>query len=178
MNEANITQLCDGENGNICMECGLCCDGSMFRHAKIDKSDDPTFLKQMGVESVEVRDKQFFQLPCTGQEGKRCRQYNDARRFKVCKTFKCRLLKQYISGEISYHAAMAVIREIMIRRQSVKAFSEILHTDHNGHKPSISSFIRELHLNGKMEDLSFRKTYPKQILDCFIFMELIKRSFY
>ena len=179
MNEANTTQLCDGENGsNICIECGLCCDGSMFMHAKIDKSDDPTFLKQMGAESVEVRDKQFFQLPCMGQEEKRCRLYNDARRFKVCKTFKCRLLKQYISGEISYHATMATIREIIIRRQSVKEFSEILHTDHNNCKTSIFYFIRELRLNGKMEDISFRKTYPQQILDCFIFRELLKRSFY
>jgi hypothetical protein len=150
----------------------------MFGRARIDKSDDLTFLKQMGVESVTVRDKQFFQQPCMGQEGKRCRFYNDARRFNVCKTFRCRLLKQYISGEISYHAAIAIIGEIMIRRQSVKAFSEMLYTDHNSREPSIFSFIKELHISGKMEDLAFRRTYSKQILDCFIFRELLERSFY
>jgi len=73
---------------------------------------------------------------------------------------------------------MDTIREILIRRQSVKEFFEILHTDHNHSEQSIFSFIRELNLSGKMENLSFRKTYPKQILDCFIFKELLKRKFY
>ena len=150
----------------------------MFKHAKIDKNDDMAFLKKMGVEFIAVNDKQFFHLPCMGQDGKLCRLYNDARRFKVCKEFKCRLLKQYISGEISYNCAMDTIREILVRRQSVKEFFEILHTDHNNSEQSIFSFIRELNLSGKMENLSFRKTYPKQILDCFIFKELLKRKFY
>jgi hypothetical protein len=179
MNESNTPQLCDGENGNnICIECGLCCDGSMFMHVKIDKSDDPTLLKQLGVESVEVRDKPFFLQPCIWQEGKLCRLYNDKRRFKVCKAFKCRLLRQYLSGEISYPSALAVIREILIRRQSVKAFSEILYPDDNKREPSIFSFIRELNLSGKMKDPAFRRIYSKQILDCFIFRELLNRSFY
>jgi len=178
MAETDITPPFDAESGNICIECGLCCDGSMFKHARIDKSDDLTFLKQLGVESVVVRDKQFFQLPCNWQEGKRCSLYHDSRRFKVCKYFKCRLLKQYISGKISYHVAMTIIREIMKRRQSIKAFSEILHNDHNSPEQSIFCFISELHLSGKMDDLSFRKTYPRQILDCFIFRELLNRSFY
>jgi hypothetical protein len=178
MTETDTTRLYDTENGNICIECGLCCDGSMFKHAKIDKNDDMAFLKQVGVEFIAVSDKQFFHLPCMGQDGKLCRLYNDARRFKVCKEFKCRLLKQYISGEISYNCAMDTIREILIRRQSVKEFFEILHTDHNNSDQSIFSFIRELNLSGKIENLSFRKTYSKQILDCFIFRELLNRKFY
>lgn len=173
-----MTQSGDSESGNICIECGLCCDGSMFKHAGIDKSDDLTFLKQMGIESVAIDDKLFFHLPCMGQEGKLCRLYRDARRFKVCKSFKCKLFKQYLSGEISYSAAMSVIQEILIRRQSVKAFSEILHTDHNSREPSLFSFIRELDQSGKMDDPVFRKTYSRQILDCFIFRELLKRKFY
>lgn len=73
---------------------------------------------------------------------------------------------------------MAIIREITKRRQSIMAFYEILDTDRNNPEPSFFSFIRELHLSGKMDDLSFRKTYPKQILDCFIFRDLLNRSFY
>jgi len=168
----------NSEIGNICIECGLCCDGSMFKHAGIDKSDDMIFLKQTGFESVIDHDKLFFHLPCKGQEGKRCLLYHDARRFKVCKTFQCKLLKQYLSGDITYSTAMSVIQEILVRRQSVKAFSEILHTDHHSREPSLFSFIRELYQSGKMEDPAFRKTYSKQILDCFIFRELLKRSFY
>ena len=106
MTETDIMQKCATERGNICIECGLCCDGSMFENVGIDKNDDPALLKQMGVESFTVRDKLVFSLPCLGQEGRRCRLYDDARRFKVCKEFKCRLLKQYIAGEISYDSAM------------------------------------------------------------------------
>jgi hypothetical protein len=178
MIETDRTQPGDSESGNICIECGLCCDGSMFGYINIDKNDDLTFLKQRRFEFFADRDKLFSRQPCVGQEGKLCRLYNDARRFKVCKAFKCRLLRQYLSGEISYPSAMAVIREILIRRQSVKVFSEILHSDHNSSEPSIFSFIRELNLSGKMEDPAFRRIYSKQILDCFIFRELLKRSFY
>jgi hypothetical protein len=60
----------DNENGNICIECGLCCDGSMFDRAVINKHDDLEFLKQMGVESFTVDDKLFFRQPCRWLEGK------------------------------------------------------------------------------------------------------------
>jgi len=178
MTETDTTQPGDRASGNICIQCGLCCDGSMFAHAGIDKNDDMTFLKQMGVESFTIRDKLFFTLPCMGQEGKLCMIYNDARRFNVCRTFKCRLLKQYISSEISYDSAVDVIRETLIRKQSVKEFSEILRPDCKGSGQSIFSFIRELNQSGKTEDHSFRRIYAKQILDCFIFRELLKTKFY
>lgn len=178
MIETDISQPCDIESGKICIECGLCCDGSMFDKARIDKNDDMAFLKQMGVECIAVNDKLFFHQPCMWQEGKQCRLYNDARRYKACKEFKCRLLKQYLSGEISYDSALDIIRGTLIRRQSVKEFIKILHSDHNNSEQSIFSFIRELNLSGKMENLSFRKTYSKQILDCMILRELLNRKFY
>jgi hypothetical protein len=132
----------------------------------------------MGVECVMDDDKIFFLLPCLGQMGKVCKLYNDERRFKICKNYKCRLLKEYISGELSYDSAIAVIRETLIRRQSVKEFSEMLRPDPNGREPSIFSFIRELNRSGKLEDPSFRRAYSKQILDCIIFQELLKKNFY
>ncbi len=178
MNEANTTTICEGENGNICIECGLCCDGSMFKVAGIGKHDDLTFLEQMRAEYVAVGDKQSFQLPCGGQEGKQCSLYNDERRFKVCKKFKCKLLKKYLSGEISYPAAIDIIKQIFIRRQSIKMFFKMLHSVHNSREPSIIAFIGELNRSGKLEDPVFRKTYSKQILDCFIFRELLKKYFY
>lgn len=176
--EMNMTKPGDIEIENICIECGLCCDGSMFRHTRIDKNDDLTFLQQMGCEFIDIDDKNFFSLPCMGQDGKLCSLYNDIRRFKVCKAFKCKLLKQYLSCEISYCAAMDVIRPIVILRQSVKAFFEILHPEYNSSTQSIFSFIRELNLSGKLTDQSFRKKYAKQILDCFIFRELLQKNFY
>lgn len=175
MTETDITQPCAAEKGNICIECGLCCDGSMFRHVGIDQNDDLTLLKQMGVESLMVRDKLIFLLPCLGQEAKRCKLYNDARRFKVCKEFKCKLLKQYLAGALSYDAAMDVIAKVMRRRQSVREFATMLHADR---AQSIFSFLRELDLSGKLNDLSFRKKHSKQILDCFAFKELLKKRFY
>jgi hypothetical protein len=168
----------DNENGNICIECGLCCDGSMFDRAVINKHDDLEFLKQMGVESFTVDDKLFFQLPCKGQEGIRCRLYHDERRFKVCKIFKCKLLRQYHSGEISCYDALNIIRELRMRRQNIEAFSEILHEGQNCPGPSIFSFVRNLYRSGKLDDPAFRRSYPKQVLDCFIFTDLLKQRFY
>lgn len=178
MAEAELTQQRDNASGNVCIECGLCCDGSMFDKARINKHDDLAFLQQMGVGSFTVGDKKFFQLPCRAQEGKLCRLYNDERRFKICRTFQCKLLKQYLSGKISYRTAMAIIREIRMRRQSIKAFSKILNENQNCDEPAILSFIRELYHSGKLKDLTFRRSYAKQILDCIIFKELLKKRFY
>jgi hypothetical protein len=178
MAETDLTQQFDSVNGNICIECGLCCDGSIFDKGRIDKHDDLTFLKQMGFVSVAVGDKLFFQQPCIGQEGKRCRLYHDERRFKVCKTFKCKLLRQYYSGKISYPDANDIIREIRKRRQSIIEFYKIIHEGRNCDEPAIDSFISELNQSEKMKDPAFRKTYSKQNLDCFIFRELLKRRFY
>ena len=176
--ETVLIQKHNSEIGNICIECGLCCDGSMFNKARMDKQDDPAFLKQMGVESFTVDDKPFFQLPCRAQKGKRCSLYHDERRFKVCRTFNCKLLKQYLSAEISSPAALDIIMEVRMRRERIKAFSEMLHADLNVCDPSIISFLRELYRSGKVEDPAFRRSYGKQVLDCYIFRELLRQRFY
>ena len=40
------------------------------------------------------------------------------------------------------------------------------------------SLLKDLKLNGKLDDLSFRRTCSKQIMDWFMFIELLKRRFY
>jgi len=108
-------------------------------------------------------------------EGSTCKLYNDKRRFKTCKNFKCKLLGQYLSNKISYDAALDIIRDVSSRRQSIRELSEPLQTASDC---TIYAFIRELKKSGKMDDLSFRRNYSKQILDCLILEELLKRKFY
>jgi hypothetical protein len=175
---SNTVQPCDSENGNICVHCSLCCDGSMFGYTVVNKNDDLRFLKQMGFEFVKEHDKLLFYQPCMGLKDKLCTLYDDERRFGACKKFVCRLLRQYNSGKISYNSAMDVIREVMMHRQRIKEFYEILHIGDDGSEQSIYSFIKELELSGKTDDLSFRRKYSKQIMDCLMFGELLERGFY
>lgn len=170
------TQPGDTENANICIHCGLCCDGSLFKKAVIGKDDDQVFLKELGVDIISEQNKQFFLQPCIWLAGTLCTLYQDQRRFKTCKNFKCKLLKRYLSNEISYQSALATINDIVKRRQNIKEFFEIHKTTHD--KGTNASFIQILKQISKMDDLSFRKTYAKQLLDCVILEELLKRRFY
>lgn len=178
MSKIETAHAFDREKGNICIQCGLCCDGSIFSCAKIDPHDDLTLLKQMGVQSVMDGDAPIFLLPCGGQEGKLCGLYNDARRFKVCKKFKCRLLKRYTSGEISYGEAVHIIEEAGRHRQGVKVFAEIIDAESAMSGKPIRTFIIDLARSGKIDDPHFRKIFAKQILDVLIFRDLLRGNFF
>ncbi len=178
MTGTDNSRLCTAEKRNICIECGLCCDGTLFQKAIIQSTDDPAFLKEMAVESFSEGGKRYFRLPCRGQKYKLCALYNDERRYKICKAFKCRLLRQYAAGEIPYEAAIAVIKEALALGLRVKEFLGRLKAAGVSSEGFTPSLLRDLKLNGKLEDLSFRRSYSKQIMDCFMFTELLKRSFY
>ncbi|MCX5784511.1 MAG: hypothetical protein NTX59_02370 [Elusimicrobia bacterium] len=177
MTGTDITQP-QGTEGNICIECGLCCDGTLFPKAIIKNNDDPAFLKEMEVESFSEGGKRYFRLPCRGQKGKLCALYSDERRYEICKTFRCRLLRQYAAGEISYDSSIAVIKEALSLGLRVKEFSGRLRAAGISSEEFMPSLLKDLKLNGKLEDLSFRRTYSKQLMDCFMFIELLKRRFY
>lgn len=92
----------------LCLACGLCCDGTMFHHVSIE-SDEVEPLRRFGlpIASDEVRMPQ----PCTAHVNGRCEAYTV--RPKACVSFRCRLLTRLESGEITEAAARAVLTTIL-----------------------------------------------------------------
>lgn len=102
----------------LCRDCGLCCDGTLYDVVKLELGDDAASLKRCGLPISISRGKTpiaRFPQPCAALCGDRtCRVY--AERPWQCRTFECYLLKDAKAGRISFEAAAPVVKKA--RRQA------------------------------------------------------------
>jgi Fe-S-cluster containining protein len=93
---------------NICLSCGICCDGTIIGFVQLDKEELPDLKKLMHVE--EMDEAGFFLEPCENLVGCSCSIYS--RRPKQCDTYNCKLLKSVEQNEINFDSAIEVIQRI------------------------------------------------------------------
>jgi Fe-S-cluster containining protein len=119
----------------LCLACGLCCNGVLFKDVELQPGDDAEQLKSLGLPIREVRRVQRrtggslhskaetrnskFPQPCAALcDGNRCRIY--AERPARCREFECALFKSVASGEIELAAALKTIRAARQRADHVR----------------------------------------------------------
>lgn len=102
---------------NICVECGMCCDGTMFGYAELNDGDDAAALTTAGLRIVGNGEQSGFQLPCPRLVSCACTMYVD--RPSPCRAYKCALLLDHESGEVSTAAAREIIARTMELRDRV-----------------------------------------------------------
>ena len=83
---------------NLCVGCGLCCDGSMFHATDIQPSDDRAPLEALGAVFVTDVHSTRFEQPCPAQVGGCCTNYE--KRPTMCRSYNCALLVQVEAGEL------------------------------------------------------------------------------
>lgn len=92
----------------VCLECGLCCDGTLFGHAELgpgEKGHLPDLIEK----NVFMLDgKDYFRLPCLYFKGK-CTIY-DSPRAEVCGSYRCRLLADMSEGKVPAEEALLIVR--------------------------------------------------------------------
>jgi uncharacterized protein len=124
----------------LCPNCGLCCDSTLFGDAELQKGDDAKRLAELGLLiEKKGRSKLAFAQPCACFDGKLCGIYAD--RPKRCRTFECGLLKKVGVGEMNASAALKKISEAKILAEKVR---ELLYS-----------------LGGNDERLALTKRYAK-----------------
>ncbi len=103
----------------LCPNCGLCCDSTLFADVELRAGDDAKTLKKLGL-SLEKkgRGKMAFAQPCACFDGKLCGIYQA--RPKRCRTFVCGLLKRAETDEMSAGAALKKITEAKKRAEKVR----------------------------------------------------------
>ncbi len=106
----------------LCLACGMCCNGVLFRDVELQPGDDADALKKLGlpVRSVRRGDGAIAKAPqpCAALcEDNRCRIYED--RPTRCRQFECLLFTAVISGEVEVDAAMKTIRQARTRADKV-----------------------------------------------------------
>lgn len=103
----------------LCPNCGLCCDSTLFADVELRRGDDPERLQKLGLEiQQKTKTKLAFAQPCACFDGKFCKIYAD--RPTRCRLFECGLLKRVGSGKMTAGAALKKIGEAKARAQKVR----------------------------------------------------------
>jgi len=103
----------------LCPNCGLCCDSTLFADVELRASDDAKRLRKLGLTIAKKgQGKLAFAQPCACFDGKLCGIYSD--RPKRCRLFECGLLKRVETGEITARVALKKISEAKQQAQKVR----------------------------------------------------------
>jgi Fe-S-cluster containining protein len=107
------------EGSSLCTDCGLCCDGTLFARARV-MSEAVRATTELGFDVVRRGKHHGFGLPCSRLDGTCCTIYET--RPGVCRVFRCALLTQLDTGEVTLDAARAtVIATKALLARAVKA---------------------------------------------------------
>ena len=103
---------------NICIDCGLCSDGTIFRYVPVREGDQLEPLKAAGAVFATMNDTPSFLLPCPAFRDGCCSIYES--RPAICREYRCSLLRRYEAGEVSLEEARALIIRTMALRDRVR----------------------------------------------------------
>jgi Fe-S-cluster containining protein len=111
---------CADAISQLCPNCGLCCDSTLFADVELRAGDDAKRLQQLGLTlEKKGKNKIAFAQPCACFDGKLCGIYHD--RPKRCRAFECGLLKKVAAEEITADAALKKISTAKIQADKVRA---------------------------------------------------------
>ena len=103
----------------LCPNCGLCCDSTLFADVELRAGDDARRLKKLGLTLFQkTKTKLAFVQPCACFDGKLCQIYAD--RPNRCRKFDCGLLKRVEAGELTANAALKKISAAKSQAQNVR----------------------------------------------------------
>jgi Fe-S-cluster containining protein len=103
----------------LCPNCGLCCDSTLFADVELRVGDDAKRLAKLGLTiEKKTQTKLAFAQPCACFDGKFCGIYAD--RPKRCRTFECGLLKKVGADEMTAGAALKKISEAKKHAEKVR----------------------------------------------------------
>ena len=128
---------------DLCLACGLCCDGTLFDNVQLGPRDDAKHLRALGLPVAVTRGRAavtFFRQPCAALCADRtCQVYAD--RPGQCRAFECGVFTAAQSGAIS---AADALREVRKARRAAEKIRRLLRRlgDIDEHRPLAERFRR------------------------------------
>ncbi len=101
----------------ICVTCGMCCDGTLFSNAILQPGEKGHLPAAMEKSYTKTDAGEFFKLPCSYFHGK-CSIY-DQKKAHVCSAFRCNLLKDFSEDKISQADAFIIVENAIKQRDEV-----------------------------------------------------------
>src|SRR6516164_4862180 len=85
------------DGSELCLQCGLCCDGTVFHHGRLDDGEQD-FVESLGL-PVEPKPGggHALSLPCPAFLDGCCSRYTEPRP-AICGDYRCGLLNEYVAG--------------------------------------------------------------------------------
>ena len=109
----------------LCPNCGLCCDSTLFADVELRAGDDAKRLAKLGLMlEQKTKSKVAFAQPCACFNGKLCGIYHD--RPKRCRLFECGLLKKVSADELTADVALKKISEAKRHAEQVREMLRLL----------------------------------------------------
>jgi uncharacterized protein len=103
------------DSTNICLACGLCCDGTLIGFVQLSHEELPAIKKLMDIE--EASSDGVFIQPCS-KYCNGCTIYLD--RPKQCARYDCELLKSLQRKELDYNSAVEIVDEAKQRKSAIE----------------------------------------------------------
>ena len=104
----------------LCLHCGLCCDGTLFRDVELQPGDDAPKLRALGLPIPHSASRTpHFKQPCVALcSDLHCRVYAD--RPARCREFECALFKAVAVGQAELPAALKTVRQTRLMAEKVR----------------------------------------------------------
>ena len=148
------------QSSALCLSCGLCCDGTLFRRVPVGAGDNLIRLEEVGLRVYSEEDGSFFSQPCARLSDKKCGVYLD--RPAVCRGFACKLLGSFEAGAVSFEQADATIRQFWALKARVDAELGEVEPSLLGTPPlAVPQKLEEMSAG---DDVRFRRKYGKTLL--------------
>ena len=124
----------------LCLACGLCCSGVLFKDVELQPGDDAARLESLGIKLQRLKTKTRFPQPCSALgSGCRCAIYPE--RPQRCHDFDCALLQAAQAGKVAIPTALRTIRTTRARVEKVRKLLQAL-GDTDEHMPLSRRFRR------------------------------------
>ncbi len=101
----------------LCLSCGVCCKGLLVNHVDLE-TDEIELVSQLGLTLYQNNvDYDAFCLPCSCFKDGKCSVY--AQRPRKYRDYKCKLLKGYLQGTISFEGSIKLVRKTISLMETI-----------------------------------------------------------
>ena len=159
----------------ICVECGFCCDATLFVHAVLNPGEKGNLPEGIEANVFSEGERDYFRQPCRYFEG-RCTIYN-RKRADVCGAYRCQLLRDFAGGKITFDQAMDIVEKAKtVRSELLDQYGKLSGSVRN---IPFMEVLKELGKNPRQDgrNASAGVEYELLLVRCNIFEALLIRHF-
>lgn len=158
----------------LCVSCGLCCDGTLFDKAVLQKGEKGSLPEKIEEKYFVEGEQEYFRLPCHYFNGK-CSIYH-LKKAHVCSSFKCQLLRDCIKGKVEYQAADSIVVHAKTLRAEIYDLASQLFDDEKK-LPFRDLHTKLMEIKAKEPLKMTDKLLELLMIKCQIFEVLLTRHF-